>query len=95
MSEKTKVVINNTGRTFHTSKGELSNGKSHELPEKEADSLLDYSGMVDAATVVPAAVPANVKKLEEENEHLRAKIKELEATVEKVTEELHEANKKK
>lgn len=71
------TLINNSARAYLTSKGYLRPGDSLEFGEAEAARLMDYHGVVDAATFIP-----NVKINEDikaENVKLKARVAELEA----------------
>lgn len=77
--EKNVVVMNRSSRTIHTSVGEFAPNTTIEVSAKEAKSLMDYEGIIDASKFIPAN--ASDKKAEKENVTLKTKIVELEEKI--------------
>ena len=70
------------GRSFMTSLGKMSPGKTLDFPEdsKELEALLSMSDIVDSAKIIPQ-VHDKMEALKSENENLRKRVKELESQV--------------
>lgn len=94
MAEKDTIVVLNIGvRTFHTSKGPLNPNETHELPKKEALSLMDYPEIKDMGNFTPKSKvkDVDVKELERlraQNEKQAEKIKLLQEENDDLKEQL-------
>ncbi len=97
-SEKKIVVLNQSVRSFSTSAGTLEAGQSKELPENEANTLLDYHGVIDASKLVKAATGVDViaenSHLKIENVNLKAENTKLKSMVKKLEEDVAELEEK-
>lgn len=76
-SGKTIVVYNAGTRTYHTSRGPLEPEKSIEFSEEEGKAHLDYPDLRDGKKFVPQS--QDVDALRQENEELKARLKEFDS----------------